>query len=250
MPITKNKFYLQIHYLCIYKMRILMTGGILHLDTILLLYDTIHSYTDNTFWYALGHHQVWLQKEKRLHIYFHSVRRQRSRSFTINCNITIVYNILHMLILPSNAQDWHLHLHIRAYLNEPLGLQATSGSWKENKPIFWKRSLFLSVPWWQDQTWFSKQWFSHLIQMIAHGGFIAFSHHESFRLPHTPIHTTHIFVCMFTIQFSHDSSHCITIITKPITHPSNTALYVQVYKSTKCTRVSLWSRHHHTVCKN
>jgi len=58
MPITKNKFYLQIHYLCIYKMRILMTGGILHLDTILLLYDTIHSYTDNTFWYALGHHQV------------------------------------------------------------------------------------------------------------------------------------------------------------------------------------------------
>jgi len=99
-----------------------------------------------------------------------------------------------MLILPSNAQDWHLHLHIRAYLNEPLGLQATSGSWKENKPSFWKPSLFSSVPWWWDQTWFSKQWFNHRMQMIAHGGFIAFSHHENFRLPHTPIHTTHTFI--------------------------------------------------------
>lgn len=102
-----------------------------------------------------------------------------------------MYNILHMLILPTNAQDWHLHLHIRAYLNKPLGLQATSGSWKENKPTFWKWSLFSSVPWLWDQMWFSKQWFNHQIQ-IAQVGFIAFSYHESFRLPHTSIHTTHI----------------------------------------------------------
>lgn len=168
-----------------------MTGEILHLHTTLLLYDTIHSYTDKTFWYALGHHQVWLQEEKkRLNVYIQSVWRWTFQSFTINCNITIVYNILHMLILPSNAHDWHLHLHICAYLNEPLGLQATSGSWKENKPSFWKQSLFSSVPCWRDQTWFSKQWFNHQMQMIAQGGFIAFSHHESFRLPHTPIHTT------------------------------------------------------------
>jgi len=157
-PFQKNKLYLQIHYLCIYKMRLLMTGEILHLHTNLLLYDTIHSYTDNTFWYALRHHQVWLQEKKKrlLNIYIHSVQRWRSQSFTINCNITIVYNILHMLILPSNAQDWHLHLRMCAYLNEPLGLQATSGSWKKNKPTFWKWPLFSSVPWWRDQTWFSK----------------------------------------------------------------------------------------------
>jgi hypothetical protein len=176
---------------CVFtKWESLMTGEILHLHTTLLLYDTIHSYTDNTFLYALGHHQVWLQEEKkRLNIYIQSVRRRRSQTFTINCNITIVYSILHMLILPTNAQDWHLHLHIHAYLNEPLGLQATSGSWK-NKPNFWKWSLFSSVLWQQDQTWFSKQWFNHRMQTIAHGGFIAFSHHESFRLPHT--YNTHI----------------------------------------------------------
>jgi hypothetical protein len=53
-----------------------MTGEILHLDTTLLLYDTIHSYTDNRFWYALGPHQVWLQeKKKRLNMYIHSVWR-------------------------------------------------------------------------------------------------------------------------------------------------------------------------------
>ena len=180
--------------------------------------------------------------------YIHSVWRWRSQSFTINCNITTVYNIFHMLILPSTAQDWHLHLHICAYLNKPLGLQATSSGWKENKPTFWKRSILSSVPWWWDQT-FSKHWFYHQMQMTAHGGFIAFSHHKSFRLPHTSTHTTHIFVCMFTINFSHDSSHCNTI-TKPITHPSNTTIYLKVYKSIKCTRFSLWSRQHHTVCKN
>jgi len=48
-----------------------MTGETVHLHTTLLLYDTIHSYTDNTFWYALGHHQVWLQEEKkRLNIFY------------------------------------------------------------------------------------------------------------------------------------------------------------------------------------
>jgi len=191
MPITKNKLHLQIHYLCIYKMRILMMGNSPFRHNFITVWHYTQLHRQHILVCFRPSSGLTTRKEKkRLNIYIHSVWRWRSQSFTINCNITIVYNILHMLILPSNAQDWHLHLHIRAYLNKPLGLQATSGSWKENKPTFWKRSLFSSVPWLRYQMWFSKQWFSHQIQMIAHVGFIAFSHHESFRLPHT--HNTHI----------------------------------------------------------
>jgi hypothetical protein len=49
-----------------------------------------------------------------------------------------------MLILPSIAKDWHLHLHICIYLNKPLGLPAPTGCWNGNKPMFWKPSVLIS----------------------------------------------------------------------------------------------------------
>lgn len=111
-----------------------------------------------------------------------------------------------------------IHVHIQINL---LGYKPQQVVVRRINQPFWKRSLFSSVPWW-DQMWFSKKTGSTTkCRWQPNGGLIAFSHHESFKLPHTPIHTTHTFVCMFTINLSHDSSNCITIIIKPITHPSN-----------------------------
>ena len=153
-----------------------------------------------------------------------------------------------MLILPSVAKDWHLDLHTCIYLNKPLGLPATSGGWKGNKPTFREPSLFSSVPWLRDETWFSNSGLFAFQPPNAAGSPGEFYCIQSPWRPQITRHThTHIFVRVFTVKFWHDSSHCVTIIMKPITDPSNTMVYLKVYKSAKRTHFSLWPSHHQAL---
>jgi hypothetical protein len=49
-----------------------------------------------------------------------------------------------------------------------------------------------------------------------------------------------------------NSTHCVTTMVKPITHPSNTTIYLYIWKSamSTCTHFGLWSCHQQAVCKN
>jgi len=47
-----------------------------------------------------------------------------------------------------------------------------------------------------------------------------------------------------------DSSCCVTTTTTPITFPSNTYIYLKVYKQATCKRFGLWSRVQEAVCRN